>query len=418
MSMATRWCWLLVIGLILFGVMAFAQPTDDEQQAQTALKGGEKVSTALAAVTSTAISPLVGVCVIGAWQYYHTPKMQRDQLPLIQKPKFWIPVVLLLVLIFIKDTFGGFAPLIKKPLDAAEVLFVNHAALVLVAFPFVFEQVSRVMGFTSWKGLFAYIFSGPVVYAATAQTSGVHHAFSVATAILYTVVGIVVTFVVWLVGHSFDVLALISPFPFLDFLLKATRNTIFAILAITALLSPKLGLLLALGIIVVSFLLFGWALRLAFFGTIFAWSTLRALLMDEHVKPSPGDAVVAFTGRVNRLPRRTYGHLSLSEDGTLLFCYRRLLVGPKSTVKVGRATGFAVGQGVFFPSVIEPIESTDKHNVAFRMLPTYRGSEESIRMCLALAQVCDLRWTKGLRSFWRFVTDGGESKVSAQGVAK
>ena len=103
------------------------------------------------------------------------------------------------------------------------------------------------MGFTSWKGLFAYICSGPVVYAATPNTSGVHHAFSIATAVLYTVLGLVVTFVVWLVGHSFDVLAMISPFPFLDFLLKAVRNTIFAILAITALLSPKVGVLLSLG---------------------------------------------------------------------------------------------------------------------------------------------------------------------------
>ncbi len=235
---------------------------------------------------------------------------------------------------------------------------------------------------------------------------------------MYTVVGIGVTFVVWLVGHSFDVLAMISPFPFLDFLLKAARNTIFAILAITALLSPKLGLLLSAGVIVVSFLLFGWALRLSFFGTVFAWSLLRALVMHEQVRPSPGDVVTAFTARINKLPRRTYGYLSLSDDGTLVFCYRRFLVGLKSTIKVGRAQGFAVGQGVFFPSVIEPIESTDKHHVAFRLLPTYRGSEESIRTCLSLAEVCDLRWTKGLRSFWKFVTDGGESTVSAQGAAK
>jgi hypothetical protein len=405
------------VALVVFAVVAAAQ-TDDDQQAQTALKGGEKISTALATVTSTAISPLVGVCVIGAWQYYHTPKTQRDRLPLIQKPKFWIPVIILLVLIFIKDTVGGFAPLIKKPLDAAEVLFVNHAALVLIAFPFVFQQVSRVMGFTSWKGLLAYIFSGPVVYAATAQTSGVHHAFSVATAVLYTVVGIVVTFVVWLVGHSFDVLAMISPFPFLDFLLKAVRNTIFAILAITALLSPKLGLLLSLGVIVVSFLLFGWALRLAFFGTVFAWSLLRAMVMEERVRPSRGDRVSAFTARVTKLPRRTYGHLRLSDDGTLLFCYRRLLVGPQSTIKIGAAKSFAVGQGILFPTVVEPIESTDKHHVAFRLLPTYRGSEESVRACLDLAQVCDLRWTTGLRSFWKFVTEGGESAVSAQSAAK
>src|SRR5271165_2120346 len=344
--MTMRRCCLLIACLMIFAVVVVAQ-TGDDQQAQTSLKGGEKVSTALATVTSTAISPLVGVCVIGAWQYYHTPKAQRDQLPLIQKPKFWIPIIILLVLIFIKDTFGGFAPLIKKPLDAAEVLFVNHAALVLIAFPFVLDTVSRVMGFTSWKGLFVYIVSGPVVYAATPQSSGVHHAFSLATAALYTVVGLIITFVVWLVGHSFDVLAMISPFPFLDFLLKAVRNTIFAILAVTALLSPKLGLLLALGVIVFSFLIFGWALRMAFFGTVFAWSLLRVLIMEEQVKPNRGDIVQGFTARVSKLPRRTYGHLSLSDDGTLLFCYRRLLLGPQKTIKVGWSESFAVGQGVF-----------------------------------------------------------------------
>ena len=269
------------------------------------------------------------------------------------------------------------------------------------------------MGFTSWKGLFAYLLSGPVVYAATPETSGVHHAVSIATAALYTVVGLVVTFVVWLVGHSFDVLAMISPFPFLDFLLKAVRNTIFAVLAITALLSPKLGLLLSLVLIVVSFLVFGWALRMAFFGTVFAWSLLRVLMLEAREKPNRGDRVRAFTARAGKLPRRTYGHLSRSDDGMLMFCYRRLLVGPQNTIKIGRSESFAVGRGAFFPTVIEPIESTGKHHVTFRLLPTYRGAEESVRTCLELAQVSDLRWTKGLRSFWKFVTDDGESTARA-----
>jgi hypothetical protein len=406
----------LLACVVIFAVVAAAQ-ADNEQQAQAALKGGEKISMALATVTSTAISPLVGVCVMGMWQYYRTPKVQRDHLPVIQKPAFWIPVILLLLLIFLKDTFGGFAPLVKKPLDAAEVLFVNHAALVLIAFPVVLAQVSRVMGFPSWRGLLGYLFDGPVVYAATAQSSGVHHAFSIAAAAVVTVVGLTITFVVWMVGHSFDVLAMISPFPFLDFLLKATRNVLFAVLLITALLSPVLGVILSLALIVVSFLLFGWALRLSFFGSVFAWSLLRTLVMHEHVKPSPGEKVSAFTAQVSKLPRRTYGHLYLSEDGDLLFCYRRLLVGPRSTIRVGHASSFAVGQGIFSPCVIEPIESTDKHHVAFRLLPTYRGSEEGIRSCLELAQVCDLRWTKGLRSFWKFVTSG-ESTVSAQGAGR
>src|SRR5215831_21044813 len=116
--------YVLVMAIaITFAAIAAAQVSDDQQN-ENALKSGEKVSTTLASVTGAAISPLVGVCVISAWQYYHTPKPQRDRLPLMQKPKFWIPILLLLALIFVKDTSGGFAPLIKKPLDAVEVLFV------------------------------------------------------------------------------------------------------------------------------------------------------------------------------------------------------------------------------------------------------------------------------------------------------
>ena len=402
---------LILVGVLALAFVAVAQT--EKQESQQELRSGEKISTALATITTTAISPLVGVCVMGVWRYYQTPRAQRDQLPLIQKPRFWMPIMGLLVLIFIKDTFGGFAPLIKKPLDAAEVLFVNHAALVLVAFPVVLNQVERVMGLQSLQGLFAYVLSEPIVYAAMAQTGGVHQVFSVATAVLYTVVGLVVTFVVWLVGHSFDVLAMISPFPFLDFLLKTIRNTIFAVLAVTAIISPHLGLLLCLGLIVFSFLLFGWALRTAVFGTVFALGLLRLLLFEAQDKPSLGESVLAFSTRVHNVPRRTYGRLHAGQDGTLMFGYRRLLVGPEKKVVVGKASSFEVGQGIFFPSVIEPIESAGKHKVVFRLLPTHRGAEESVRACLELAQVRDIRFTKGIRSFWKFVSeDGGESSVN------
>ena len=403
---------LMLVGILTIAFFPVVQT--DEQEAQQALRSGEKISTALATVTTTAISPLVGVCVMGVWQYYHTSRAQRGQLPLLQKPKFWIPIMVLLVLIFIKDTFGGFAPLIKKPLDAVEVLFVNHAGLVLIAFPMVLNEVALVMGLRSLRGLFAYMLGMPVVHAAAAQTSGVHHAFSVATAVLYTVVGLVVTFVVWLVGHSFDVLALISPFPFLDFLLKTTRNTIFAVLAITALISPRLGLLLCLVVIALSFLIFGWALRTAVFGIIFALGFLRALLFGAQDKPDPGEGVPAFSTRVRKVPRRTYGRLYTGQDGTLVFGYRRLLVGAEKKVTVGKASSFEVGQGIFFPSVIEPIESAGRHKVVFRLLPTHRGVEESVRACLELSRVRDIRFTKGIRSFWKFVTEsGGESSVSS-----
>jgi hypothetical protein len=410
--------WFILMAILIFPFVVLGQTNEqeapDEQEAQQQLKSGEKVSTALAAITSTAISPLVGVCALGAWQYYRTPSERRGQLPLIEKPKFWIPIMVLLILIFIKDTVGGFAPLIKKPLDAIEVLFVNHAALVLIAFPVVLNQVARVMGLESLRGLFGYLFSEPTVYAATAQMSGAHHALSVATAAFYTIVGLIVAFVVWLVGHSFDVLALISPFPFVDFWLKIIRNTIFAVLAITSVITPHLGLLLCLLVIVFSFLVFGWALRTAVFGTVFAWELLLVLFFDAQSKPKPGEGVPAFSTRLRKVPRRTYGRLYAGQDGMLQFAYRRLLVGPEKKVAVGRASGFEVGQGIFFPSVIEPIESTGKHRLVFRLLPTHRGAEESVRSCLDLAKVRDVRFTKGLRSFWAFVTDdGGESTANS-----
>ena len=112
--------WML-LSVVLVGVVMFASAqTSETDESTEALKSGESVTKALGTVTSTAISPLVGVSVMGAWQYFRTPRPRRAQLPFFDRPYFWVPTMVLLVLIFIKDTFGGFAPLIKKPLDAIE----------------------------------------------------------------------------------------------------------------------------------------------------------------------------------------------------------------------------------------------------------------------------------------------------------
>ena len=398
-----RW-FLLPLILLAVVLLASAQIAEPDDTAQT-LKSGESVSKALTTVTSTAISPLLGVSVMGAWTYFRTPAEQREHLPFFMRPYFWAPTIVLLVLIFIKDTFGGFAPLIKKPLDAIEVLLVNHASLVLIVFPVVMHQVAQVMGFTSLRNLFASMLSGPVVYAATAQATGIHHAFSVTTAVLYTLLGFAIAGVVWLVGHCFDVIALISPFPFVDFMVKTIRNGIFAILFVTSLISPRVGLLLALIVILVSFLLFGWALRLSFFGAIYAWSLLEMLLFEMQEKPDREDGVRAFSAGVKNVKRRTYGRLSVREDGTLVFAHRRVVFGPEKTVAIGRANSFAVGKGMFHPTLVEPIESADKNRVVFRLLPTYKGAEEEVRACLDSIAVHDLRWSKGMLSFWKFVMD-------------
>jgi hypothetical protein len=129
------------------------------------------------------------------------------------------------------------------------------------------------------------------------------------------------------------------------------------------------------------------------------------LLFDWQEKPGSDGTVRAFSAGVKGITKRTYGKLAPREDGSLTFSYRRLLVGPGKTVVIGRAESFAVGRGVFHPTVVEPIESANKHRVVFRLLPTYRGVEEEVRAALECASVEDLRWSKGLRSFWKFVTE-------------
>jgi hypothetical protein len=176
-------------------------------------------------VTSVAVSPLLGVCLLGAWDYFRTPQAQRIRLPYYTSPAFWIPIGILLILIFVKDTVGGFAPIIKKPLDAIEVLLLNKASLVLIGFPVLFQQIEAIAGVDSFKRLFGGILSGlePVVYASSGPAGFVDTAGHVTLTVLAILAGSAAVVVVWLVAHAIDVLLLLSPFPFLDVLLRELR---------------------------------------------------------------------------------------------------------------------------------------------------------------------------------------------------
>jgi len=398
---------LVLIGLLVQGVGTLAQ--SELGKASGAIGKGQSVSTALATVTGTAISPLVGVCAIGIFDYYRTPKEQRGNLPVYEKPKFWIPIGILLILIFLKDTVGGFAPLIKKPLDAIEVLLVNKAALVLVGFPILFHEVARVFGLDSVAQLFALITPKflPVVYAASAVDVGsTARAVGNATlAIVMIAVGMITMIVVWMVGQALDVLALLSPFPFLDFLLKAVRNGIFVALAVTTVVSREAGLVFSLAIILVSFLIARWSFRLMVLGIVFSWGLLRLLVFGSLVTPTSGDSVSAFSAGIKEVPKRTYGWLRLESDRTLAFRYRPWLVGATRTVNLGAASAYDVGKGLFFPSIVKPNLRADVYSMVLRLSPVYRGAEEAVRTTLELGSTRDIRWSKGMKSYWKWLTE-------------
>jgi hypothetical protein len=350
-----------------------ALPATAAQKSTDVLNRGQQVSTAIAAVTSTAISPLLGVCLLGIYDYARASPAERATLPFYSRPHFWIPIGILLLLIFFKDSIGGTFHLMKKPLDAIEILLVNKAALVLIAFPVMFHQVSKLTGMPDI----------PVAYAGS--SGGLETAGHWGVAALALAGGTIITIVVWVVGHAADVLALLSPVPFLDLVVKSARAAVMLAVAGCAVISPALGLIASSIVIGVCALLFWMALRVLILGTVFTWDAL----FSGKEAPAHGDSVQAFTfGKIQGMPRQTLGKLTRDPNGILEFRYRRMGFGPSRRVRLEDASAYDVGRGVFYPCVMLG------KGVQFRLLPRYRGSEEAVQVALGLAGVRDLGFRK------------------------
>jgi hypothetical protein len=228
-----------------------------------------------------------------------------------------------------------------------------------------FHQVSRLTGIRDISELFQ-----PVVYAA--QPGALETAGHLGMGALMLIAGTIITLVVWVVGHAADVLALLSPVPFLDLLVKCSRAAVMLTVAGCSILSPTLGLIASGVVIGICALLFWLALRVLILGTVFAWDVLSLK------KEAPRDAVRAFTiGKIQGMPRLTLGKLTRDPNGILEFRYRA------RRIRLEDASAYEVTRGVLYPTVL--LQS----KLQFRLLPRYRGSEEAVRAALGLSCVKD-----------------------------
>jgi hypothetical protein len=345
-------------------------------------------------VTSTAISPLFGVCLLGIYQYVHTPEDKRDTLPFYSKPSFWITIGVLLLLVLLKDTIGAAAPLLKKPLDAVGVLVLHKASLILIAFPVMLHQIA---GLTAVQSALSNTLD-PVVYAADFGTAASAGHFAAVG--LSLIAGAIITIIMWTIGHGVDVLCLLSPFPLLDVLLKGLRNTVVLGLVVATVLSPRTGLAASLVLIVLGTLLFSKALRLSIMGSYFAWDLLLLIAFRRRATGDKAGGVVGFsTGHVAGLPKHTLGRLTCGENGNLEFRYRILGFGPRRRHPMDKVEGYRIGRGLLYPSVFVPGPGTTRRQVKFRLPPRYKGAEEGVCAALGAVGVEDLPLQKGWRKF-------------------
>ena len=345
------------------------------------LPPGVAAAQTLSQVTGIAISPALGVGSLGAWKYFHTPATQRPQLPWFAQPWFWIPALVLVFLVLVKDVAGPVIPTaLKKPFDVAELFENKFSALIATGaiIPLalsVFRSLEPNTASLAGAGLAVIDFSPlwnvlmvPIALGAYAS--------------------------VFLVSHVVHVLIVISPFGTVDAGLKALRLFVLATVAGTSFASPSLGAVWAGLIILCCLPLAGWAFRLLVFGHVFAWDF--GTFHRHRRLPTVTDNRAFLATKLGRTPRRSYGKLSRNPAGELVFTFRPWLVLTPCAVPLppGR---YALGRGFFHPELlrVNPTLATDAQQVLY-FPPRYSGHEPLLGQAYGITEIREV----GLRAIW------------------
>ncbi|WCJ60651.1 hypothetical protein NXS98_05855 [Fontisphaera persica] len=407
-----------VVAVSLLAANSSSAPSSAEKPAareksgdKTKLPPGYEAAETLSLITGVAISPLLGVGAVGCYQWMKNaskPENERRPLHWYAQPWFWIPALIIVALVFLKDTLGTAAPtVLKKPMDVAEAIENKVSGLIAAgAFvPLVTQVFPEAMGESaSWSALgFAAL-----------DLNGLLNALMVPVAMA-------VFFIVWLASHAINMLILISPFNTVDMALKSFRMFLLSLVATTHWINPYLGALFAIVLIVICYFIAGWSFRLLVMGSNFVWDylTFRRLRFLPR-----SNANWMFTAtKWGGMPVRTCGRLCRTESGALQFEYRPWLFLPKKTVPlpsgalwVGRglfypevlveAEGHRAGGGVFrplfYPEVLVEAEGSEAQSL-FILPPRYSTHEEDLCRVYQMKGVRDIGLLRGFKLLWAWL---------------
>ena len=394
----------VLVALVLICALLIGLPPSFAAEAKasaTAAKSSDKtpgveLATLAAQVTGIAISPLLGVGGVGAYQWMKaTTPEEKAKLPWFAAVSFWLPALGLVGVCAFKDSIAAVAPPgWKKPLDVAEA-FENKVSglvaagavipsLIAVGSKFILDSAALDQPVTVVTGF------GMVQLGAME--------FSWLLTIVMVPLSVAVFAVVWVVGHAINVLILISPWGGIDTALKGIRTSVLSLVAATAYIDPVVGATLSLVIVIIAYFTAGWAFRLMVFGAEFSWDffTFRhkrfKLLADGNK---------LFTARqIAGAPMRTYGRLHQEADGKLIFRFKPWLVLPERSIEIPR-DGLVVGRGVFYSEVLGFEKEKDQNTTLLLLPPRYRGHEELFARTYRISGTCEV----GLRKAWSWIKE-------------
>lgn len=388
-----------------------AEPQKKGKDGEVPSAGLELAKTATQ-VTGIAISPLLGVSAVGAYQWFgaHT-EAEKAALPWFSNPLVWVSGFLLVGACAFKDSFGAMIPPgMKKPFDVLEAVENKASGLVAsgAVIPVLVGAASKFMAHgapAASVDLHLNLGGLALLHFGAIDTSWLLN-------LLMVPLAVVVYAVVWVASHAINVLILLSPWGAVDAVLKTARTSLLGLVTATAWIDPVVGATLSVVIIIVAYLVAGWAFRLTVFGTVFCWDFFTRRRKRFELR-ADGNAV--FTAReIDGAPVRTYGRLHMAADGALALRFRPWLVLPEREVALPRE-GLVVGRGVFYSEVLGHDAKADKTTTLLLLPPRYLGHEELFARTYRISGTCEV----GLRRAWSWLKEalGFRAKKAAPAAA-
>jgi len=396
--------YLLAALLALRAPRAQAQPAESAPPAAGAaaeavekmLLPGKTVAEAVTEVTGVAISPLLGMSVVGAWTYYWAEDHMRARLPWYCHPYVWGTGLVLIGLCFLKDFLGTAAPpLVKKPLDFAE-LFEDKISALVASTAFV-PLVA--LALSTMQPLPDQALAAPAAPGLAMTPSLAWLEWGLRTPWVTIPVAVAAFLIVWLSSHAVNVLIALSPFGIVDSALKLFKLALFTLVfAITA-VSAWAGIAFCLLLILLAMLVAGWSFRLSVFGALMG----RDFLLNKHATAGEiDDGVKGFLSRSTAgVPARTYGRMENDAGGSAVFAYRPWLILPEKRILLP-AEGRVLCKGVLHPGLLHRDAPDAAEKTRLRgcliLLPRYRGLEESIAARHGCQEIVDSALLRGFKA--------------------
>lgn len=361
---------------------------------------GVEAAKTLSTVTGVAISPLLGVGAVGAHEWYVAHKAGKQPKHWYAQTWFWVPALLIVAFIGLKDILGTAAPTaLKKPFDVAEAIENKVSGMiaagtfipfVVTIFPDAADQTTAALQ----QAGFAAISGGDILNW------------------LMVPFAIAIFLVVWLASHAINILIILSPFTTVDTALKTFRASILGLVFLTAQINPWVGALFSLVVVFVAWLIAGWAFRLLVLGSVYCWDFFT--FRRHRFMPAANANWIFAARKIGSMPIRTYGKLINDGTGRLTFEYRPWLVLPKKVLVLPEGR-YAVGRGLFYPEIMK-VEGEDTKTV-FILPPRYKGHETDLARACSVSDVRDVGILRGLKAVGSAMRSLFGSKTEAVATA-